>query len=103
MPRDTYLRHAFVVGIGDDIQQFFDTLAANRPMIPNSAVHVGPGDRLGYGLGVSGIVLLSFEPQASMPIKHGGNFSKNARTWRRFNCRRITTRPSASTAMDLED
>jgi len=37
------------------------------------------------------------EAQASIPIRHGANFSKNATIWRRFNCRRITTRPSAST------
>src|SRR5208282_212810 len=32
-----------------------------------------------------------------MPTKHGGSFSKNVRTCRRFNCRRTTTWPAAST------
>src|SRR5271165_5258209 len=32
-----------------------------------------------------------------MPTKHGGSCWKNARTVRRFNCRRITTWPAAPT------
>ena len=30
-----------------------------------------------------------------MPTRHGDSFWKNARTWRRFNWRRITTSPAA--------
>src|SRR6202051_2452136 len=32
-----------------------------------------------------------------MPTRHGGSFSKNSSTWRRFNWRRMTTWPAAST------
>ncbi len=32
-----------------------------------------------------------------MPTGYGGNFWKNASTWRRFNCRRTNTWPAAST------
>src|ERR1039458_6799489 len=32
-----------------------------------------------------------------MPTRHGGSFWKNAKTYRRFNCRRVTTCPCAST------
>src|ERR1017187_5072869 len=31
-----------------------------------------------------------------MPTRHGGSFWKNAKTYRRFNCRRVTTCPCAS-------
>jgi hypothetical protein len=37
------------------------------------------------------------DAHASMPSRHGGSFWKNARTERRFNWRRITTSPAAST------
>jgi hypothetical protein len=32
-----------------------------------------------------------------MPTRQDGSFWKNARTWRRFNWRRMTTSPAAST------
>src|SRR5476649_2952602 len=32
-----------------------------------------------------------------MPTRHGDSFWKNDRTYRRFNCRRMTTWPSTST------
>jgi len=36
------------------------------------------------------------EPQASMPTRHCGSFSKNASTWQRLSCRRMKRTASAA-------
>jgi hypothetical protein len=59
--RTSYIRNPLVVWVGDDIEQFLDTIASDR----------------------------------------GDGFSKNAKTYRRFNCRRTTSEHAGLLALEV--